>query len=77
MTTITRAEMIERFGGIPLTVRAGERFTWTIHRGWGVHRYVSDDGGETWRHAGSTSHAQQAHDDEVRLEMQRIQRELK
>jgi hypothetical protein len=74
---LTRQDMIDRFGSTPMTARAGEPFYWTVHAGWGAHRYVTEDGGDTWRHVGSTSHAQQAHDDIERLEMQRIQRELK
>jgi len=46
-------------------------------RGWGIFTYHSYDGGKTWKFVGSKSSAQQGYDDSKKLEMQRIQRELK
>jgi hypothetical protein len=46
-------------------------------RGWGRFHYESHDNGKTWVFKRSESSAQIAHDDSIREEQTRIQRELK
>ena len=73
--TLTRAEMEERYGQIPLTC-VGE-FKWTINRAHASVTWVTEDGGETWKQKDVVWAGERNRRDMEALEMQRIQREEK
>ena len=78
MTTLTRAEMIDKYGSPPsFLLRVGERFTWRICRAHADVTGKTTDGGETWTKGDITWADERNRRDMEALEMHRIQREEK
>ena len=79
MTTLTRAEMEEKYGSIPFasTFLVGKEYRWTICRAHADVTWTTEDGGDTWRQGRVVWSDERSRRDMEALEMQRIQREEK
>ena len=73
----TRAEMEADYGSVPPAITKGVAYRWTICRAHADVSWTTTDGGETWAKGSIVWAAERARRDDERLEMQRIQRELK
>ena len=77
MTTLTRAEMIEKYGALPMGMPKDEKYAWTICRAHADVTWTTFDGGDTWRQGRVIWSDERSRRDLEALEMQRIQREEK
>jgi len=75
MTILTREQMIEQYGSLPMGMT--ETFTWTICRAHADVSWRTTDGGDTWKQKSVIWSEERNRRDMEALEMQRIQREEK
>ena len=77
MTTLTRAEMTEKYGSVPPAIPKGNPYRWTICRAHADVTWTTEDGGDTWQKRGVMWADERNRRDLANLEQQEIQRTLK
>jgi len=77
MTTLTREQMIDKYGSLPMGMPKDTLYRWTICRAHADVTWKTTDGGETWTKGDITWANERNRRDLEALEMQRIQREEK
>ena len=77
MTILTREQMIEKYGSLPMGMPKDTPYRWTICRSHADVTWTTKDGGDTWTKGDIIWSEERNRRDMERLEMQRIQTELK
>ena len=77
MTTLTRAEMTEKYGSVPPAIPKGNPYRWTICRAHADVTWTTEDGGDTWTKGDIIWADERNRRDMEALDQQQIQRELK
>ena len=77
MTTLTRAEIQEKYGSVPPAIPKGNPYRWTICRAHADVTWTTEDGGDTWQKRGVMWADERNRRDLANLEQQEIQRTLK
>ena len=77
MTTLTRAEIQEKYGSVPPAIQKGLPYRWTICRAHADVTWTTEDGGDTWRQGRVIWADERNRRDMEALDQQEIQRTLK
>ena len=77
MTTLTREQMIEKYGSLPMGMPKDVPYRWTICRAHADVTWTTTDGGDTWRQGRVVWADERNRRDMEALEQQEIQRTLK
>jgi len=77
MTVLTRTEMIEKYGSVPMGMPKDEKYAWTICRAHADVTWTTFDGGDTWRQGRVVWSDERNRRDMEALDQQEIQRTLK
>jgi hypothetical protein len=77
MTVLTRTEMTEKYGSLPMGMPKDTLYRWTICRAHADVTWRTTDGGDTWTKGDIIWADERNRRDMEALDQQQIQRELK